>query len=84
VPFDAQARADFDEVTDAIEGSGVAVERIVRHGSGIYIPLKDNSIQYNWEYVYLPDVASPPAGGSPGEEWTHIRGAWWFHRTRDD
>jgi hypothetical protein len=84
VPFDAKARADFDEVTEAVERSGVTVERIFRHRGGIYIQLKDNSWQYNWEYVYRPDVGSPPATSWPGEEWTHIRGDWWFHRAHDD
>jgi hypothetical protein len=83
VPFDATARADFNQVTAAVERSGVAVERIVRVGGGIYVQLKDNSWQYNWEYAYLPDVTSP-LGGSPDEQWTHIRDQWWFHRTRDD
>ena len=44
----------------------------------------DYSWQYNWEYVYLPDVDSPPPTRFPGEEWTHIRGDWWFHRAHDD
>ncbi len=83
-PFDAEARADFDEVTVAVERSGVAVERIVRHGDGIYFPLEDNSWQYNWEYVYMQYVDSPPPTMSPAEEWTHIRGDWWFHRAHDD
>jgi len=84
VPFDAQARADFDEVTNAVERSGVAVERIVGHGGWVYVQLKDSSWEYNWQYVYLPDVTSPPATVWPGEEWTHIRGDWWFHRAHDD
>jgi hypothetical protein len=46
VPFDAQARADFDRMTDAIERSGVAVERIRRDRGAIYIPLEDYSRQY--------------------------------------
>jgi hypothetical protein len=83
-PFDAQARADFDTVTDAVERSGVAVERIRRELGGIYVQLKDLSWQYNWEYVYLPDVDSPPATTWPAEEWTHIRDDWWFHRVHDD
>jgi hypothetical protein len=84
-PFDAEARADFDEVTDALDRSGVAVERIFAHVGGIYVQLKDHSWRYNWQYVYLPDVGSPPATtGRPGEEWMHIRGDWWFHRTQDD
>ena len=84
VPFDAEARADFDQVTAAVEWSDVAVERIFRHGGGIYFPLEDNSWRYNWEYVYLPDVDLPPATQWPGEEWTHIRDDWWFHRAHDD
>ena len=84
VPFDAQARADFDKVTGAVKRSGVAVERIVRSGDGIHVQLEDNSWQYNWEYAYLPDTGSPPVATSPDEQWTHIRGDWWFHRTHDD
>ena len=84
MPFDAQARADFDRVTDAVERSGVAVERIFRYGGGIYVQLQDSSWQYNWEYVYLPDVDSPPATHFPARQWTHIRGDWWFHRAHDD
>lgn len=84
VPFDTEVRADFDKVTDAVERSGVAVERIRRERGAIYIPLEDSSWQYNWEYAYLPDVDSPPATRWPEEEWTHIRGDWWFHRTHDD
>jgi hypothetical protein len=84
-PFDADAQADFDEVTDAVERSGVAVERILRHAGGIYIQLKDHSWQHNWQYVHLPDTGTPPATtGRPGEQWTHIRGDWWLHRTQDD
>jgi hypothetical protein len=84
VPFDAEARADFDEMTDAVARSDVAVERIFRDRGGIYVQLEDYSWQYNWEYVYLPDGGSPPATRWPVEEWTHIRGNWWFHRTHDD
>jgi hypothetical protein len=83
VPFDAQARADFDAVTAAVERSGVAVERIFRQG-GIYVQLEDNSWQYNWEYVYRAGIPAPPATTFPGEEWTHIRGDWWYHRAHDD
>jgi hypothetical protein len=83
-PFDAEAAADFERVKDAVERSGVPVERIVRHGGGIYIPLEDSSWRYNWEYVYLPDADSPPPTMWPEEEWTHIRGDWWFHRAHDD
>jgi hypothetical protein len=82
--FDAEAVADFDAVTDAVERSGVPVERIRREQGGIYIPLEDYSWQYNWEYVYLPDGGSPPETRFPGEEWTHIRGNWWFFRAHDD
>jgi len=85
VPFDAQARADFDEVTAAVERTGVAVERIVRHNGAIYIPVKDSSWQYNWEYVYLEGGQAPPGIAFPEEEqWTHVRGDWWFHRAHDD
>ncbi|MEN3616083.1 hypothetical protein AAH979_42260 [Plantactinospora sp. ZYX-F-223] len=84
VPFDAEARADFGEVTDAVERSGVAVERIFREAGGIYVQIEEHSWRYNWEYVYLPDVGSPPATTGPGEEWTHIRDDWWFHRAQDD
>ncbi|SCG79064.1 hypothetical protein GA0070609_5772 [Micromonospora echinaurantiaca] len=86
VPFDAAARADFDEVTDAVERSGVAVERIFRVGDAVGFQLPDNSWQYNWEYVHLPGVDSPPPlTGRPIEErWTHIHGDWWLHRVFDD
>lgn len=82
VPFDAQARADFDEVTEAVARSGVRVERIFRQG-GVYVQIEDDSWQYNWEYVYLP-FGSPPATSWPGEEWTHLRDDWWLHRAHDD
>jgi hypothetical protein len=84
VPFDATARADFDEMTRAVERSGVPIERIGRHQGGIYVQLEDFSVQYNWAYAYLPGVSSPPPTQWPGEEWTHIRGNWWFHRAHDD
>jgi hypothetical protein len=84
VPFDAQARADFDAVTEAVERSDVAVERIYRDRYGIHIPLEDYSWQYNWEYVYLTDTGSPPPTRLAGEEWTHIQGDWWFFRAHDD
>jgi hypothetical protein len=85
VQFDAQASADFDEMTTAVERSGVSVERIRGYAAGIYVQLRDSSWQYNYEYVYLPNVENPPAINWPGEEqWTHIRGHWWFHRTHDD
>ena len=84
MPLDARAEADFEALTDAIERSGVAVERIHRDGGAIYIPLQDYSWQYNWEYVHLSDVDTPPPTRWPGEEWTHIRGDWWFHRAHDD
>jgi hypothetical protein len=84
VPFDAQAREDFDTVTDAVERSGVAVERIVRDSVGTYVQLQDRSWRYNWEYAHLPGIGSPPTTGHPSEQWTHIRGNWWLHRTHDD
>jgi hypothetical protein len=84
-PFDAQATADFDAVTDAVERSDVAVERITRYRGGIFVRLHDGSWEYNWDYAYLPDGGEPFATtGMPGEEWTHIRGDWWYHRTFDD
>jgi hypothetical protein len=84
VPFDTQAREDFGTVTDAVERSGVAVERIVRDSVGTHVQLQDRSWRYNWEYAYLPGAASPPTTGHPSEQWTHIRGDWWLHRTHDD
>jgi hypothetical protein len=83
-PFDAPARADFAEVTAAVERSGVAVERITRYAGAIHVPLREVSWRYNWEYVHLPGATVAPATRSPGEQWTHIRGEWWFHRTHDD
>jgi hypothetical protein len=82
--FDAQARADFDELTAAVERTGVTVERIYRHEGGVYVQLDDYSWQYNWAYVYLPDGASPPVSTWPEEEWTRVRGDWWFYRAHDD
>jgi hypothetical protein len=41
VPFDAQARADFDEITAAVRRSRVPVERIRGSGGGFYIRLND-------------------------------------------
>jgi hypothetical protein len=83
-PFDAQATADFNEVTKAVERSGVSVERIRCEYGGIVVPLKDSSWQYNWEYAYLPGVTVLPTSTWPEDQWTHIRGDWWFHRTHDD
>jgi hypothetical protein len=76
------------QVTDAIERSGVAVERIFRDvdGLGTHFQLRDDTWQYNWEYAYLPGVSSPPlmTGHPIEEQWTHIRGDWWLHRVFDD
>jgi hypothetical protein len=82
-PFDAQAAADFDRVTRAVERSGLAVERIRLELGGIYIQLEDISWQYNYEYVFLPDTAPPPIRW-PEEQWTRVRDGWWFHRAHDD
>jgi hypothetical protein len=83
-PFDPQATADFDRVTRAVERSGVAVERMGSGPGGFYIRLKDSSWQYNWEYVHMPGVDTPPPVTFPEERWTRIRGDWWFHRAHDD
>jgi hypothetical protein len=83
-PFDAQTRADFDKVTDAVQSSGVAVERIFRDGAGIHVQLTDHSWKYDWQYVYLPGAGSPPTTTHPSEQWTHIRDGWWLHRAHDD
>ncbi|BCB78004.1 hypothetical protein GCM10022251_36930 [Phytohabitans flavus] len=83
--FDAEARADFDEVTAAVERSGVAIIQIFRQAEGgIDIALKDDSWQHHWSYVYLPDASSPPPTIWPGEEWTHIRDDWWLYRVYAD
>lgn len=84
VPFDAKARSDFDEVTRAVERSGVELDRIYRNRGAIYFQFYDSSWQYDWFYVYLPDAGTPPAKVWPEEEWTHIRGNWWFYRGHDD
>jgi hypothetical protein len=84
VLFDAEARADFERVTAAIDRSGVAVERILRHTGAVHIRLQDSSWQYNWAYVHGPDPASPPQATRPEEQWIHIRGRWWFLREHDD
>ncbi|GGM47168.1 hypothetical protein [Dactylosporangium sucinum] len=84
VPFDAQARADFDRVTDAVERSGLPVDRVRTSGGVIYVQLRDASWQYNYEYAYLADTPQPPPARFPEERWTHIRGDWWFHRAHDD
>jgi hypothetical protein len=85
VPFDATAAADYAEMAAAIGRSGVDLERIFRDGGGLYFQLSDLSWQYNYQYVYLPDgAAPPPPSGFAGEEWTNIRGDWWFHRAYDD
>lgn len=83
-PFDDQALADFERMAGAVERTDVAVERIMRVGIGLWVQLEDSSWQYNWQYVYLPDGASPPAKNWPEEEWTHVSGDWWFHRDHDD
>jgi hypothetical protein len=81
--FDAEAVADFDRLTDAVERSGVAIERIQRDPDrgGLRFWLEDSSWQYNWMYVYMPEVR---ATQFPGGEWTHIGGDWWFLRAQDD
>ncbi|MEU7876523.1 hypothetical protein [Dactylosporangium sp. NPDC049140] len=81
--LDPEARADFDRVTAAVKRSGVAVERIFRNG-GICVQVPDSSWQYNYQYVYKPGPDMPPETRWPGEQWTHIRGDWWFHRAHDD
>jgi hypothetical protein len=83
-PFDAQAAADFDKVTVAIQQSRVAVERIDRDDKGVYVRLPDSSWQYNYYYVLLATGSSPPPKFWPEEEWTRIRGDWWFYRAHDD
>jgi len=81
-PFDAEAVADFDRLTDVVERSGVAIERIQRDPDrgGLRFWLA-SSWQYNWMYVYMPEVR---ATQFPGGEWTHIGGDWWFLRAQDD
>lgn len=83
-PFDDQARADFERMTGAVERTGVAVERIMNFGQGLRVQLQDESWQYNWQYVYLPNASAPPPTNFPEEEWTHISGDWWFFRAHDD
>jgi hypothetical protein len=84
-PFDAQAAADFDKVTVAIQRSRVAVERIQRDYKGdVYLQLPDSSWQYNYYYVLLATGSSPPPKFWPEDEWTRIRGDWWFYRAHDD
>jgi hypothetical protein len=82
--FDPTAVADFDEVTGAVERSGVAVERIYRYGDWVFVQLEDTSWQYNWQYVYMPNLVTPPPTNRPEENWTQIRGDWWIHRAHDD
>lgn len=60
------------------------IDRIFRNEGLIYVQLPDSSWQYNWEYVFLPNGGSPPPVTWPEEQWTHIHGDWWFHRTHDD
>jgi hypothetical protein len=84
VRFDSKAREDFEQITDAIERSGVTVERIVRQDGAIHVRVPESSVQYNWAYVYGPDPATPPRAAGPDEQWTHIRGRWWFRREHDD
>jgi hypothetical protein len=83
-PFDDQATADFNKVTRAVERSGLPVERIGREYGGYYVRIKDSSWQYNWAYVQMPNVDVPPPRNFPEEEWTRIRGDWWFFRAHDD
>jgi hypothetical protein len=85
VPFDTNARADFEKMAAAVKRSRVVIDRIYRDFGGIYVLLQDNSWQYNWAYLYhRPEGAAAPAPRFPEETWTHIRGPWWFHRARDD
>jgi hypothetical protein len=84
-PFDEQAAADFNRVRRAVERSGLPVERLGRElGGGYYVRLKDSSWQYNYQYVSLPGADAPPPKNFPEEEWTRIRGDWWFFRAHDD
>ncbi|MFC7484736.1 hypothetical protein ACFQX7_38480 [Luedemannella flava] len=83
-PFDARAATDYADLAAAIERSGVDVERVFRDRGGLYFQLEDFSLQYNYQYVYLPDGAAPPPNRFAVEEWTNVRGDWWFHRDHDD
>ena len=62
----------------------VAIERLGWDPDGIKVQLPDNSWQYNYEYAYLPGVTVLPTSTWPEDQWTHIRGDWWFHRSHDD
>ncbi|MET7396864.1 hypothetical protein ABZS66_25615, partial [Dactylosporangium sp. NPDC005572] len=84
IPFDAQARADFDRVEDAVKRSRIPIERIRTSAGVIYVQVPDSSWQYNYEYAYFYATDTPPQMRFPEERWTHITGKWWFHRAHDD
>ncbi|GIG01103.1 hypothetical protein [Catellatospora citrea] len=91
-PFDTASDTAFAQVSDAIETSGVDVDRIDngRWGPGTSFHLRDNSWRWNWYYSYVPGTPSD----APAEERTetglgvrrqvHVSGDWWFVVEPDD
>jgi hypothetical protein len=91
--FDTASEAAFTRVSDAIEHSGVNVNRIEKGGwgPGTSFHVRDDSWRWNWYYSYDPDT---PADAAPEEVRTqtrlgvrlqvHVGGHWWFTVEPDD
>lgn len=92
LPLDTASEAAFNQVSGAIERSGVDVYRIEKGGwgPGTSFHLRDGSFRWNWYYSYIPGT---PAG-APDEERSdtslgvrlqvHVSGDWWFTVEPDD
>jgi hypothetical protein len=88
--FDAESDAAFARVSDAIELAGVHVDRIDKRGPATSFHLRDNSIEWNWYYSYVPGTSA----GAQEEVRTelrlgprlqiHVTGDWWFTVEPDD
>jgi hypothetical protein len=91
-PFDADSAAAFTRVSDAVERSGVNVDRIEKGGwgPGTSFHLQDNSLMWNWYYSYEPGTpADAPAEVRTQQRLgvqlkVHVTGDWWFTVEPDD
>jgi hypothetical protein len=91
-PLDAASEAAFNRVSEAIEHSGVKVDRIEKGGwgPGMSFHLREDSWRWNWYYSYIPDT---PAGTAKEIRTdtslgvrlqVHVSGGWWFTVEPDD
>jgi hypothetical protein len=87
--FDAIAVADHARLVEAIEASGVDVERITLatyHPDGTlesaWFRLQDSSIEDDFLYLYDPTGSVPKVDGR--DDFTAIDGQWWFVTSFDD